>query len=163
MVDPDPDPDLDPDPVEASSIDPTPDSDPVSSSSILHRQEEKAVQADDAAIPYRLWDNAIWEVQLHSEMTLQAFHTKFSCQAFLHKYSVASPCPLVVLRHFVLGQWQWNVYCSLVRFMEVTYGKKWLGGLSENSHRVTTVQDVLHRVCRASYWEWVDGSALIFW
>lgn len=70
----------------------------------LNRQEEKATRADDAAIPYDLWDNKIWGLGYHNADNR----------------------------------------------------------LKRNSASLG-VLDVLHRVCWASFWEWCDGSALIYW
>jgi hypothetical protein len=125
------------------------------------RQEEKAAWSDDAIIPYNIWNNRIWELGYHDVRSLQEFRMKFS-NLFCHKYSVTSPCLLMVLRHFLLRLWNKNVYSDLKEFMMRKYGKLWVAAL-KLVHAYSSMVDVLYRVCRASFWEWSNGSALTYW
>jgi len=48
----------------------------------LHQQEEKAARADDASIPYHMWDGRVWKLNLHSGVSRKWFQNHFGNFAF---------------------------------------------------------------------------------
>jgi hypothetical protein len=125
-------------------------------------QEEKATRADDAVIPVELWDVKLWDQNMHSQDSLKIFRERYDSKSFLRKYGAPKACPLVVLHHWVTGRWQRNLYIDFKTYMIDRHGKDWAHQMN-NSFEVEAGRDALHRACRASFWEWKDGSSLFFW
>lgn len=126
------------------------------------KQEESATKADDADIHVDLWDTRVWSINLAAGGPLTSFRECFNNPAFLKRFSLEEPCPLAVLRHAMLSRWQRNIYLDLKVYMRDLLGPGWAGKL-RGMPVGAAAYDVLNRVCRASFWEWTDGSALIFW
>jgi hypothetical protein len=150
--------------VESASMVPPPDAPTVDPAleDPTARQEETATRADNAAIQVDLWNQRVWSGARIEPVVLENYINQHKHSVFLHKDDVATPCPLVVLRHLVLSMWQRNVYLDLKIHMLRTQGQNWVASLKAT--RVgNVVKDALSRVCRASFWEWQDGSSLIFW
>ncbi len=128
----------------------------------LARQEEKATRADDVAIPYHLWDDRVWSLGLHSCVSVARFQQKFSSnELFFKRHQLDVPCPLHILRHWVMGRWQRNIYSDLLDFLRTRISEGWQDW--DEKETLESARDVLQRVCHATFWEWKDGSALIFW
>lgn len=128
----------------------------------LLRQEEKVARADDASIHFQLWDDRMWNLQLRTLDSVQCFMDRFGGVSYAKKDAPFNPSPLVTLRHFAVGQWKQNVYRDFCSFMVLNYGGGWLP-YENNSVVCQTARDVLTLVTRSNFWEWTDGSALIFW
>jgi hypothetical protein len=88
----------------------------------LNHQEEKAARADDASIPYHLWDDKVWGLHLHSRTSVGVFINKYNNRAFMQKHGVQQPCPLAIIQHFLFRRWCRNIYTDLVRWMKTHHG-----------------------------------------
>jgi hypothetical protein len=109
-----------------------------------------------------LWDNKVWSGCAGNIDQSLAFKTRFNHDSFQKKFELQEPSPLTVLRHGVLSRWQRNVFLDLKAYMLERFGQSWVDRISM-SWVGSKVRDVLNRVCQASFREWKDGSALIFW
>jgi hypothetical protein len=127
-----------------------------------NRQEETATKADDADIHVELWDNRVWGEGAAVIDQLHAFKMRFNHALFLRKFELQEPCSLAVLHHLAVSRWQRNIFLDLKAFMMCRFGRAWVDKV-KGGHTGTKVRDALNRACRASFWEWKDGSALIFW
>ena len=126
------------------------------------RQEEKATRSDDAAVPVHLWDEKLWRSTPHVPAQLVEFNKRYSSPRFRWKYSCTEACPLLVLRHWVHARWVKNIYKDLVNYATKIYGSTWITEQC-GTFFLDTAVDAMLRVGRFSFWEWQDGSTLLFW
>jgi hypothetical protein len=68
----------------------------------------------------------------------------------------------VVLRHWVHARWIRNVYKDLVAYAKKLYGHSWVVS-QRGTCFLNTAIDAMRRVTRSTFWEWQDGSTLLFW
>jgi hypothetical protein len=110
-----------------------------------------AVKADNAEIPCFIWDDRVWGLQVHSPVRRQAFQDNFEGQ-----------CPLTSLRFFLLRCWRKRLTCGMFWYFRDTYGAHWNSDRMGTSERVLA-RDCLARIAAVDWWEWKDGSTLLFW
>jgi hypothetical protein len=137
----------------------------IANSSLLpsdQRQEEKATRSDDAEVPVYLWDNKFWDNTKYSKERLTTFTSKMDNATLRRKYGCERVTPLVVLRHFAHIKWIRNVFKDFIQYASANLGTKWLDELKDTL-LVKTAVDALHRVSQSTFWEWSEGSTLLFW
>jgi hypothetical protein len=147
---------------EAASSDPVPLVRDWQNQGVNARQEEKAARSDDAEIPIHLWDEKFWASTSFVQDKLIVFTQRHNTVGFKRKYNCKSACPLVVLRHFAHSRWIRNVFVDLIQYAREHHGPLWQTQLRDTVF-LETARDAIHRVSRSSFWEWHDGSTLIFW
>ena len=111
----------------------------------------KAVKADDADVDTYIWD----------ERVLNRFsHVKYD-DKIVEK--------LNILRRFFLRLWVRRVVRSFMRYLQAEYGNNWRMSRSKcdvNSELYKDIErftDCAYRVRGASWFEWTEGSTLLFW
>ena len=108
---------------------------------------DKAAKTDDAEIPVHLWNQRT---------------------TLLLNITIAS---LNALRHCFFEWVCRQVYCSFCEYMQGKYGPEWrhsctTGGRFKDfewKRDLTTGRDAIWQFTSASWWEWDQGSALLFW
>ncbi len=111
----------------------------------------KAVRADDAEIPTFIWDERIWKLGFHSQLHLSLFQDRLK-----------NSCPLAMIWEFFLRWWRKKVWRSLRRFLHATHGPSWADCPDAQQER-DVERDCLVHVTGADWWEWREGSTLMFW
>jgi hypothetical protein len=126
------------------------------------RQEEKATRSDDAKIPVHFWDNKFWSEYPQLEQRRALFISTMSTDKLKAKYGSSEVDPLVILRHWVHCRWVRNIYVDLRMFSQKTYGSTWTNANTDPIFH-QSARDALLRVGWSDFWEWLDGSSLLFW
>jgi hypothetical protein len=111
----------------------------------------KAVKADDAETPTFLWDDRIWTLGYH-----------VPCQRSTHLRRFANRCPLTAIRDFSLRWWRRRVLKSLLGYLCNAHGPQWSHN-PDARHEKEVGADCLRRAAGADWWEWRQGSTLMFW
>lgn len=125
------------------------------------RQKETAAHSDDAKVPIHLWDEKLWALVYHDPIKLSDFKRKYDTKSFRRKYCCEAVCPLQVLRHWTHSQWIRNAYKDLVQYARHRYGPAWTHQ-QQGTVFLDMAIDAIYRVVRSSFWEWTDGSTLMF-
>lgn len=80
----------------------------------LEEAHKQAVKADDAEVPVMIWNNRIWQRQLHSEVALKNFLERYRSQ-----------CPLDSIRSLMLRYWRRAVCRGLLSYLRRDVGIDW--------------------------------------
>jgi hypothetical protein len=123
---------------------------PVHKESMLDPTLE-SVKSDDAQTPVHLWDERIWARIEIDRTSLEVY-----------RQTTGGQCPLQVIREFGLRYWRRQVLCSLLSYLQETFGAEWyLNPASARDREVGA--DCVWRAAEATWWEWTQGSTLFFW
>jgi hypothetical protein len=120
----------------------------------------KAAKNDDAAMDYGYWDKEVVEPWKASS-------------AFIHKFfvfvEIYQSLPLVFFRHLTLRVWRRNIWKSFCRFMQKAFEDPWTEPPEDQAAfdlwppTVEAARDCIRRCMVADWWEWLEGSRLLFW
>jgi len=125
-------------------------------------QEEKATKSDDAKVPTHIWDVRFWSEKAWAAESLERFGSTVDTPLLRAKYGCATVTPLVILRHWSHGRWVRNIFCDLRAHARKTFGSAWVSS-QRNTTFLDTAADALSRAARSTFWEWCEGSSLLFW
>jgi hypothetical protein len=120
----------------------------------------KAAKNDDASVNVDYWDlevASLWKSDSHYQARLQLF---------LGAYGGAAP--MGSIRKLALRVWRRYVWKSLRRHLCRMYDINWEDRRSDfiSSDLETTLtatRDCISRCMHAEWWEWTQGSCLMFW
>lgn len=112
----------------------------------------KAVKADNAEVPIKLWNNKI----VRGDSNEKQDHA------------------LEIIRNTIMIRWyRRSVYKSFLSYMRKTHGKGWTLKLIRARQQRMTESDIfkdgkvgtdaLRRILGATWWSWEAGSTLLFW
>jgi hypothetical protein len=121
---------------------------------------KKAAKNDDAEIDYQYWDDKILCQWRDSPEFLHRFN------AFWNKYQGS---PQTWIRKMGLRTWRRNVWRSFHKFIGNSLKEPWAAALEDPDVKklwlptIIAARDCLQRCMNAEWWEWSEGSRLLFW
>jgi hypothetical protein len=119
----------------------------------MEQAYKQAIKADDAVIPIQLWNDRIWDRNLHAPNILQHF-----------KATHGGMCPLDVLRSAMLRVWRVRLRRSFFWCIHIMYLHDWTEHMTPSLRKDSAVgADCMSKACQADWWEWRGGSTLFFW
>jgi hypothetical protein len=120
----------------------------------------KAAKNDDAEIDYQYWDDKILCQWRDSPEFVHRFN------AFWNKYQGSL---LTWIRKMGLRTWRRNVWRSFRKFIGNSLKEPWAAALEDPNVKklwlptIIAARDCLQRCMNAEWWEWSEGSRLLFW
>jgi hypothetical protein len=125
-------------------------------------QEEKATRSNDAKISIHIWDNRFWAGRAWAKQRLGIFKSTMDTLTLRAKYGCEEVTPLVLLCHWAHCRWVRNIFWDLRSHARRAFGDTWATSQMNTVFHVTAT-DALLQAAQSTFWEWYDGSTLLFW